>query len=120
MSDAIRIALLIGAVLSSVYVFRGVKKSKLKAQETFFWLFLSFVFILLSIFPGIADWFAGTLKVASPINLVFLIVIFLLIIKVFTMDRKIAKTEHQLVELTQRIAIDRLNEEQKKKTVSDE
>lgn len=113
MSDSIRILLLIGAVLTFFYVFKGVKKARFRAQETFFWLFLSLLFVVLSVFPGIVDWLSRTLHVASPINLVFLVVIFLLLIKIFAMDRKVAKTEHQLTEMTQKIAIDGLNRDRK-------
>ena len=115
MSDSIRILLLVGAVLTSLYVFKGVKKARFRAQETFFWLFLSLMFVVLSVFPGIVDWLSGVLHVASPINLVFLVVIFFLLIKVFAMDRKVAKTEHQLTEMTQKIAIDGLNRDMKEK-----
>ena len=113
MSSSVRIVLLIGALLTFFYVIKGVKKSKFRARETFFWLLLSFIFVLLGIFPGIAEWAAKILHVSSPSNLVYLGVIFLLLIKIFTMDRNIAKTEHQMTELTQKIAIDRLNQDQK-------
>ena len=115
MSNVIRILLLVGAVCTFIYVFKGVKKSRFKAEETFFWIFFCLIFVLLSVFPGIVDWFSRLLQVATPINLVFLTVIFLLLIKVFAMDRKIAKTEHQLTEMTQRIAIDRLKAELEEK-----
>ena len=117
MSDSVRILLLIGAVCTFLYVYKGVKKSRFKAQETFFWLFLSFLFVLLGVFPVIVDWLSQTLGVASPINLVFLVVIFLLLIKVFAMDRKIARSEHQMVELVQKIAIEKLDNQ--KRTHSD-
>ena len=51
----------------------------------------------------------------APINLIYLLVIFLLLLKVFVMDRKMAKIQYQLTELTQRLAIDRLNREEKEK-----
>ena len=111
MSDSIRILLLVGAALTFLYVFKGVKKARFRAQETFFWLFMSLLFVLLSVFPGTVDWLSRTLNVASPINLVFLVVIFLLLVKVFAMDRKVAKAEHQLTQLVQQTAIDRLNGE---------
>ena len=116
MSIPVRIVLLIGAIGMLLYVARGVRKAKFKAQETFFWLFLTFVFVLLSIFPGVAETFAMLLGVASPANLVYLVVIFLLLFKLFTMDRKIAKIEHQMVELVQRLAIDKLDDQQKRNT----
>lgn len=116
MSSSIRILLLVGAVFTFLYVFKGVKKAKFRAQETFFWLFLSLLFVILGVFPGIVDGLSKTLGVISPINLVYLVVIFLLLIKVFAMDRKAAKLEHQLTEMTQKIAIDALNRDMKERT----
>lgn len=115
MSNSIRIMLLIGAVFTFIYVFKGVKKARFRAQETFFWLFISLIFVLLSIFPMIVDWLSRLLGVSSPINLVFLVVIFLLMIKIFSMDRKAAKMEHQMTEMTQKVAIDKLNQDMKEK-----
>ena len=111
MSLPVRIVLLVGAVSMFIYVFRGVRKDRFKAQETFFWLLLTLIFVLLSIVPGIVEFFSRLLGVASPVNLVFLVVIFLLLVKVFAMDRKVAKAEHQLTQLVQKTAIDRLNGE---------
>ena len=111
MSTGLQIVLLIGALSMLIYVFRGVRKSSLKAQETFFWLLLTVVFVLLSIIPRIAEVFASWLGVSSPVNLVYLVVIFLLVVKLFIMDRKTAKMEHQMTQLVQTIAIRQLNEE---------
>ncbi len=111
MSTGLQILLLIGALCMVFYVFRGVRKSNLKAQETFFWLLLTVVFVLLSIIPGIAETFAAWLGVASPVNLVYLVIIFLLLVKLFSMDRKTAKMEHQMTQLVQTIAIRQLEEE---------
>ena len=44
-----------------------------------------------------------------------LVVIFLLLIKIFAMDRKIAKIEHQMTEMTQKIAMDGLNRDLREK-----
>ena len=110
MSVALRILLLTGAVGMFLFVFKGVKKARFRAQETFFWLLTSLVFVLLSAFPAIAGWAARLLGVASTVNLVFLLVIFLLLVKVFATDRKLAKTEHQMSQLIQKMAIDELKE----------
>lgn len=115
MSLAIRVLLLLGAFGLFFYVLRGVRGARLKAQETFFWLLLTFVFVLLSVFPRFVERLAQLLGFLSPINLVFLVIIFLLLLKIFTMDRRLAKTEHQLVQMTQKIAIDKLEESEDKK-----
>lgn len=107
MTTGMRIFLIIGSVLSCAYVLRKIRKSKMKTENSIFWILVSVILVLLGIFPGIADFFARLLGVQSTVNLVYLIVIFLLVIKVFMQDQKAAKTEAQLVYLTQTYAIDR-------------
>ena len=60
----------------------------------------------MGVFPGIAVFFAGLLGVQSPVNLVYLVIIFLLVVKVFLQDQDNARTESKLVYLTQTYAID--------------
>ena len=111
MTTGMRIFLIIGSVLSCVYVLRRIRKSKMKTEDSVFWIFFSAILVLLGIFPGIADWLAGLLGVQSTVNLVYLIIIFLLLIRVFVQDQKVARAEAQLVHLVQAYAIDREKEE---------
>ena len=46
----------------------------------------------------------------SPANLVFLVVIFLLIVRVFMMDQQLSKLRQQVTNTVQRVAIDELEE----------
>lgn len=107
MTTGMRIFLIAGSLLSSIYVLYKIRKSRMKTENSIFWIFFSFILVLLGVFPGIADWFAGLLGVQSTVNLVFLVIIFLLVIKIFLQDQKAAKTESRIVHLIQTYAIDR-------------
>ena len=111
MTTGMRIFLIIGSVLSCAYVLRRIRKSKMRTEDSIFWIFFSVVLVILGIFPGIADWLARLLGVQSTVNLVYLVIIFLLLIRVFIQDQKAARTEAQLVHLIQTYAIDRENED---------
>lgn len=112
MTTGMRIFLIIGSLMSCAYVLRRIRKSKMKMENSLFWIFFSVILVILGLFPGIADWFAGLLGVKSTVNLVYLIIIFLLVIKVFLQDQKNAKTEAQIIYLTQTYAIDKEEAEQ--------
>ena len=64
--------------------------------------------LLLSIFPELAYWTAGTLGMQAPINVVYLAIIFLLILKVFFMSLRISQMDSKMKILAQKVA---LNEE---------
>lgn len=112
MTIGLRLFLIIGSVLTCAYVLRKIRKSKMRTENSLFWFFLSFILVLLGIFPGIAEWFAGLLGVQSTVNLVYLVIIFLLLIKVFLQDQKTAKLESKMTYLTQTYAIDRKEDQE--------
>jgi hypothetical protein len=59
----------------------------------------------MSIFPQIVTFFTHLLGIASPVNFVFLFVIFLILIKLFKLAIDLSITKHRLNHLIQRIAI---------------
>lgn len=106
MSLALRALLLVGAVWMAAYILRKIRKAQMQIDDALFWIVTSFLFVLLGIFPGIAIMTANLLGVQSPANLVFLVVIFLLLFKLFALTRKVSVLEHKLKELVQRYALD--------------
>lgn len=105
LSISLRIVLILMSIISCIYAIEKIRKSQMKIGEMVFW-FLFFLFILiLSIFPPIGIWMARLLGVESPVNLIYLIMIFMLIVKVFFLSIKNSKLEYQLWTLAQEIAI---------------
>ena len=64
--------------------------------------------LILAIFPGIAYWAANLLGFMSPINFVYVVIIFLLLAKQFFMSIRLSQLDSKVRILTQRVA---LNEE---------
>ena len=89
MSVSLRVILSIVSVLTCIYVARKLKKSQIQVIDTVFWIMLSILFIILSIFPEIADWCSSLIGVQSPVNFVFLLIIFLLLLRCFLMTIRI-------------------------------
>ena len=64
--------------------------------------------LILAIFPGIAYWAANLLGFMSPINFVYVVIIFLLLAKQFFMSIKLSQLDSKVRILTEQVA---LNEE---------
>lgn len=105
MSGILRICLIVASVLTCVYIQRKLKKAQVRGYDTIFWLLFSGVLILISIFPEIADWAAKLVGIYSSENVVFLIIIFSLLIRVFLMTLKISRLENSVVNLVEELAI---------------
>lgn len=105
MAIELRLALFLGALLAMVYFLYQIRKSRLQIAYTISWTILSGMLLLLSIFPGIATWASARLGVESPANLVYLVVIAILLLKLFTTTLKLSNMDRQITDLTQYIAI---------------
>ena len=106
MSIAMRVLLIAGSLLTASYVLRRVRKSRMRTEDSVFWLFFSMILVLMGLLPGLVTRLAEWIGVMSAANLVFLIVIFLLIIKLFMMDQRISALQRQVSDTAQRVAIE--------------
>lgn len=117
----LRLFLIAGSLLTAVYVLSKIRKNRMSMETSIFWILFSLVLVLLGIFPDIAGWFAGLLGVQSTVNLVYLVIIFLLLVKVFIQDQREARLERQMARLVQTVALERERQGQSPPpTVSDE
>lgn len=105
MSTILRIMLIVACLGTFIYIRRKIRQSKLKMDEAIFWMLFSFILLIMSIFPQIPTWIAYKMGFVSTVNLIYLVIIFLLIIKTFAMSRKISELEEKLKQLVQNIGI---------------
>ena len=101
----INILLVIGSVLTFLYIMRLIRKSTVRIEDTFFWIFFAIILIILSLFPDLAYHIAHRLGFQAPINLVYVVIIFVLIVNQFAMSLKISRLTIKQKELTQQVAI---------------
>ena len=109
MSPSLRIILLISAIIVALFLLRSVKRSKMRIEDTLFWVILAVVVLVLGIFPQIVTFFAGLFGIASEQNFVFLFFLFVLFANGYFTSRSNSEQETKLKELTQQIALDRLD-----------
>lgn len=107
MSIYIRILLILGAVILLGFMIKKIRTAKLKIEYTVFWIGFSAILVLMGIFPQILTFIADTLGFQSPVNMVYLIIIFILIVKLFYNTLQISMLENKIDSLAQQIAIDR-------------
>ena len=114
MSFSLRLLLIVSAVMMLVFMLKRIRHAKLKIEYTVFWLLFASILVLMGIFPRVFY--------AAPISMVFLVIFFVLIIKIFFMTLQISQLENKIDALAQQIAINRkndLDERDKKSYVED-
>lgn len=105
MSITLRIVLIVASVLATVYALRKIRKAQLNIDDAFYWIVFSTLLLIMSIFPKIPILLSGFLGIESPSNFVFLFMIFIILIKLFTNSIELSIQKHRLNNLIQRIAI---------------
>lgn len=116
----LRVCLILGAFVTAGYVLRRVQQARVQIEDTIYWLALSAVLLLVAVFPGIAYWVSDLLGFVSPINCVYLIVIFLLLARQFVLSIRVSQLDSRLRILTERIALNQQRQEQDKQKSPDD
>ena len=105
MSVILRIALLLAALVSAIWIIRRIRSSKVRLEDTFFWVGMAVMLALLGIFPQISYFMAAKLGVQSPANFIFLLMIALLFEKVLTLSIEYSKMEEKYTVLNAELAL---------------
>lgn len=106
MTILLRAVLVIVSVLTTLFIMRKIRQSKMRIEDSVFWIGFLFLLILFSVFPQIVYFMSELSGTQTPVNFIFLFVIFVLIVRMFRMTVKISQLETKMRELVQRIAIE--------------
>ena len=108
MSIVLRIILIIVSILNCGWILKRIQKSQVKIEDSILWILFSGFLIFISIFPGIVEYGAKLTGIASPVNFVYLAIIFILILKIFRLSIRISQLESKLQTLAQKYALDHI------------
>lgn len=111
MSMMLRITLIAASVLTTAAILHKIRRSKVQIEDAIFWVLFSGVLIMFSVFPQVAYLLSDLVGIQAPSNFIFMLVIFLLLVKIFAMSVRISQLEAKLRELVQVIAIDNLEKQ---------
>ncbi|MCX0356050.1 DUF2304 domain-containing protein [Clostridium perfringens] len=92
-------------VLFTIYIINMINKENLELKYALTWLFSSFGLIIIAIFPQILEWISIILHILSPVNALFLIMIFFLLVIIFTLTIALSKCKKQIISISQEVGI---------------
>lgn len=105
MSIELRVVLLFAATFSIGWIITRIRKAKVRLEDTFFWMVMSVVLLVLGLFPKVSYWLSSILGVISPANLVFFIMICLLFEKLLTMSIMHSQMQDKYVTMAAEMAL---------------
>ncbi|HEY0221714.1 MAG TPA: DUF2304 domain-containing protein [Lactovum miscens] len=110
MTVTLRIILIIGSLATTYYVARQVKKGNIEINHSLFWVLFSIFLLLTSIFPQYLIFITHLMGIYSTSNMIFLLIIFILLIKLFQNSVTISKLEEKINSVVQECALKELQE----------
>lgn len=105
MSITLRILLLIAAIITAVWILHKIKKSKVKMESSIYWILFAGVLLILGLFPEVSYKLGDIFGIQSPANLIFLVIIFLLLEKIFTLSIVVSQLEEKITILSAEVAL---------------
>ena len=106
MQTGFRVILVIVSFMTVAFMMRKIRQAKLQIEAAIFWVLLAAVLFAFAVFPPLADFCAQVLGIYSTPNFLFLSMIFLLMVKLFTMTLQVSQMESKQKELVQKMALD--------------
>ena len=105
MSLSLRILLIIASFATMWWILHKIRKLKVKMEDAIFWVVFSAVLLILAVFPQISFWLSDLIGIASPANLVFLLIMCLALEKIFTLSICVSALEERVSVLSAEVAL---------------
>lgn len=105
MTPVFRIILIVVSLLTTFYILKRIRQSKLQIEYAIFWILFSGVLIVLSLFPWLVTLFTRLIGMQLPVNFIFMVFIFVLMVKMFLMTIELSTLENKVKDLTQELAL---------------
>lgn len=115
MTIALRVALILVSFITLVFISRKIRNSKVKLEDSMFWICFAALIFIFSLFPQIFYALSDLVGTYSPSNFVFLFFIFVLLIQSFQLSMRVSQADTKIKELTQQLAIEKFERYQNDK-----
>ena len=101
MNLVLRLLLIIGSFTAAVSVIQRIRRAKLQIDEAVFWVCFFLALIIIALFPDIIYFLSSLSGTQSPANMLYLIIIAVLIIKIFSISLQISVLNSKITRLIQ-------------------
>ena len=105
MSLTMRILLLLAALLTAGWILYKIRKLKVKMEDAIFWVIFAGILCVMGLVPELTYRLTDFLGILSPANLIFLVIIFLLLEKVFTLSIIVSQLDEKITVLSAEMAL---------------
>ena len=99
-----RILIVVLALMPALHIIVEVRRKKFPVRESFWWLMLSLFVILIGCSPYFIDSVAELFGVAYPPSLFFVCCLIFLLVRNFTVSKRVWELQKKLLDLAQNVS----------------
>lgn len=116
-NQTLQIAIFLAVIIYFCFLFWFLKKKSLNLKYTLLWIFSGLILLLLDFFPSILYFISNIIGISSPVNALFLVVLFCVIVILISLTAIVSKLNQKITNMAQYIALieKRLREQEKRK-----
>ncbi len=115
MTPIFRILLIVVSLITTYYILKRIRQSKLQIEYAIFWILFSGVLIVFSLFPWLVSMFTRLIGMQLPVNFIFV-----LMVKLFFMTIELSTLENKVKDLTQELALEEKERRDEQKRLLEE
>lgn len=105
MTVMLRTVLVIASIFTLLLIIRRIRQSKMQIEDSLFWVGFSAMLIIFSIFPQIVYYLSELVGTMAPSNFIFLFIIFIMLIRIFSISVRLSHLESKIKDLVQEQAL---------------
>lgn len=113
MTTTLRLLLLVTSLVTSIWILRKIRRSKIKQEDAAYWICFSVILACFGFFPKLSYIVASILGIQSPANFVYLVIIFLLLEKLLSVSVQVSQLENKIEIMAAELALRSKNVEDK-------
>ena len=114
MNTILQIIMISSSLVFLCYIIIMLRNKKIELKYTLIWLFAGFSFLIIAIFPNLLRLISGLLHIVEPVNTLFLLILFFILLIVFTLTIALSRSAGRVKTLTQEIGIIKMEVEKLK------
>ena len=105
MAIELRLVLVASSLMVFFFIIRKIRKSKIRIDESIFWIVSSLLFLLMALIPSAVISISEKMGIESPANLVFLVTVGIVFLKSFFTSISLSAQLEKHAQLTQYVAL---------------
>jgi hypothetical protein len=118
MNTRLQFTMITASFIFLVYMMIMIRNKRVELKYALAWLFAGIFLLAFAVFPGLLGTASALLNIAEPVNTIFLLVIFFLMLILFSLTAALSRSSSRIRKLIQEVGIIKLELEKLRRNTS--